>query len=152
MHLVKLPWSYHTSSTVLTHWPLGDVAVRLVSKAVIIQKSDFTNEMSTLLQAMAWCYQALNHYFSQCWPRSMSLYGIIVLQYVNSFEYWHMKSMCTQSSNEMLWLDFDGLVKEKHNSIVTSYNKPSISRLDIRILILGNVCVMNSHKVTCIMM
>ena len=32
---------------------------------------------STLVQVMAWCRQAPSHYLSQCWPRSMSSYGII---------------------------------------------------------------------------
>ena len=31
---------------------------------------------STLVQIMAWCHQASNHYLSQCWPRSVSPYGV----------------------------------------------------------------------------
>ena len=31
---------------------------------------------STLVQAMAWCRQATSHYMSQCWPRSLSSYGV----------------------------------------------------------------------------
>ena len=27
-------------------------------------------------RVMAWCHQATSHYLSQCWPRSMSPYGI----------------------------------------------------------------------------
>ena len=33
---------------------------------------------------MAWCRQATSHYLSQCWPRSMSPYGITRPQWVNS--------------------------------------------------------------------
>ena len=36
---------------------------------------DLTDDMSTLVQVMAWCHQASSHYLSQCWPRSMP-YGI----------------------------------------------------------------------------
>ena len=34
------------------------------------------DDKSTLVQVMAWCRQATSHYLSQCWPRSMSPYGI----------------------------------------------------------------------------
>ena len=37
---------------------------------------DFTDDQSTLVQVMAWCRQATSHYLSQCWPRSMSPYGV----------------------------------------------------------------------------
>ena len=36
-----------------------------------------------LVQVMAWCHQASSHYLSQCWPRSMSSYGITRTQWVN---------------------------------------------------------------------
>ena len=32
---------------------------------------------------MAWCHQATSHYLNQCWPRSMSPYGITRPQWVN---------------------------------------------------------------------
>ena len=32
---------------------------------------------------MAWCHQATSHYLSQCWPRSISPYGITRPQWVN---------------------------------------------------------------------
>ena len=38
---------------------------------------------STLVQVIAWCCQATNHYPSQCWPRSMSPYGVIMPQWVD---------------------------------------------------------------------
>ena len=38
---------------------------------------DFVDDKSTLVQVMAWCRQATSHYLSQCWPRSMSPYGIL---------------------------------------------------------------------------
>ena len=45
---------------------------------------DLTDDMSTLIQVMAWCHQATSHYLSQCWPRYMSPYGITRPQWVDS--------------------------------------------------------------------
>ena len=42
-----------------------------------------TDDKSTLVQVMAWCHQATSHYLSQCWPSSMSPYGINRQQCVN---------------------------------------------------------------------
>ena len=42
--------------------------------ALIWMSLDFTDDQSTLVQVMAWCHQAASHY--QCWPRSLSPYGI----------------------------------------------------------------------------
>ena len=42
----------------------------------------FTNEKSTLVHVMALCCQAPGHYLSQFWPRSMSSYVVIRLQWV----------------------------------------------------------------------
>ena len=35
-----------------------------------------TDDKLTLVQLMAWYRQATSHYLSQCWPRSVMLYGI----------------------------------------------------------------------------
>ena len=43
---------------------------------------DLTDDKSTLVQVMAWCRQATSHYLSQCWPRSVSPYGITRPQWV----------------------------------------------------------------------
>ena len=37
---------------------------------------DLTDDKSILVQVMAWCRQATSHYLSQCWPRSLSPYGV----------------------------------------------------------------------------
>ena len=42
-----------------------------------------TDDKWTLVQVMAWCRQATNHYLSQCWPISMLPYGVIRPQWVN---------------------------------------------------------------------
>ena len=44
---------------------------------------DITDDKSTLVQVMAWCCQATSHYLSQCWPRSLSPYGVTGPQWVN---------------------------------------------------------------------
>ena len=43
---------------------------------------DHTYDKSTLVQVMDWCRQATSHYLSQCWPRSMSPYGVTRPQWV----------------------------------------------------------------------
>ena len=43
---------------------------------------DLTEDKSTLVQVMAWCRQATSHYPSQCWPRSLSPYGVTRPQWV----------------------------------------------------------------------
>ena len=45
--------------------------------ALIWMSLDVFDDQSTLVQVMAWCRQAVSHYLSQCWPRSLSLYGVI---------------------------------------------------------------------------
>ena len=44
---------------------------------------DLTDDKSTLVQVMAWCRHATSHYLSQCWPRSMSPFGVTRPQWVN---------------------------------------------------------------------
>ena len=45
---------------------------------------DLTDDKSTLVQVMAWCRQATSHYLSQCWPNSLSPYGVTKPQWVHS--------------------------------------------------------------------
>ena len=49
-----------------------------------------TNDKSTLVQVMAWCHQATSHYLSQCWPSSMSPYGVTRPQYVKNKFQWNL--------------------------------------------------------------
>ena len=58
--------------------------------ALIWMSLDFADDQSTLVQVMAWCRQATSHYLSQCWPRSMSPYGVTGPQWVNP---WHAESI-----------------------------------------------------------
>ena len=43
---------------------------------------DLSSEKSTLVQVIAWCRQAAIHYLSQCWPSSISPYGVTRPQWV----------------------------------------------------------------------
>ena len=47
---------------------------------------DLTDDKSTLVQVMAWCIQATSHYLRQCWPRSLSPYGITRPQWVKFWQ------------------------------------------------------------------
>ena len=52
-------------------------------KIILKWKSEgLTDDKSTLGQVMAWCRQATSHYLTQCWPRSLSPYGVPRPQWV----------------------------------------------------------------------
>ena len=50
--------------------------------AQIWMSLDFNDDQSMLVQVMAWCRQATSNYMSQCWPRSLSPYGVTRPQWV----------------------------------------------------------------------
>ena len=84
----------------LTHWPLGIGGWDIFCKMALRWMSlDLFDDKSTLVQVMAWCCQATSHYLSQCWPRSMSPYGVTRPQWVNSLRpsdaILHQRSMST---------------------------------------------------------
>ena len=63
-------------TVVIDGWGIsGGIALRWMSL-------DYTDDKSILVQVMAWCRQATSHYLSQCWPRSMSPYGVTRPQWV----------------------------------------------------------------------
>ena len=81
----------------LAHCPLWDKAVilkvfsnflysiaawALTGTSLRWMLQNLTYENSALVQVMAWCHQATSHYLNQCWPRSISLYGVNRLQWV----------------------------------------------------------------------
>ena len=83
----------------LTHWPLGNENFKHeIFKQIFVidgwgiscyitliwMSLDFTDDQSTLVQVMAWCCQATSHYLSQCWPRSLSPYGVTRPQWVKT--------------------------------------------------------------------
>ena len=78
----KLEWNFMHSIfqiiSVIDGWVIScELAFRWMSL-------DLTDDKSTLDQVMAWCRQATSHYLSQCWPRSLSPYGVTRPQWFNS--------------------------------------------------------------------
>ena len=47
-----------------------------------------TDDEWTLVQVIAWCCQATSHCRSQCWPRSVSPYGVTRPKWVNA-KFWN---------------------------------------------------------------
>ena len=88
---------------------------------------NFTDDQSTLVQVMAWCRQATSHYLSQCWPRSLSPYGITRPEWVKGP--WDIKSM-RNSLRESAQYEINGLAQQRRNSselameLSLSYTKP----------------------------
>ena len=94
------PSRYRWENT-LTRWPLGDLSKFLkviwsqfqwyvdgwvMSPEIALKLMSLvpaTNK-SILVQVMACCHQATSHYRSQCWPRSLSPYGVTRPQWVNT--------------------------------------------------------------------
>ena len=64
---------------------------------------NLTDDESTLVQVMAWCRQATSHYLRQCWPRSLSLYGVTRPQWVKS------QSVYIQDPNSVITVPADVL-------------------------------------------
>ena len=103
---------------------------------------DFTVDQSTLVQVMAWCRQATSHNLSQCWPRSLSPYGVTRPQWVNveGLFIWFCRSTAGAHLPNTLPISvyrFDGLVWDSNNSralpmgALQSCSKPSIYASDI---------------------
>ena len=49
---------------------------------------NLTDDKSTLVQVMPWCRQATSHYLNQCWPRSLTPYGVTRPQWIKKFAQW----------------------------------------------------------------
>ena len=74
-------WSWHIISVLIDGWVIScELALKWKSL-------DLTDDKSTLVQVMAWCHQATSHYLSQCWPRSLSPYGVTRPQWVKTITY-----------------------------------------------------------------
>ena len=71
---------------------------------------DLTDDKSTLVQVMAWCRQATSHYLSQCWPSSMSPYGVTRPQWVKDRYVDHFLWNCPHANvtTPRLWLMNNG--------------------------------------------
>ena len=84
---------------------------------LIWMSHDLTDVKSTLVQVMAWCRQATSHYLSQCWPRSVSPYGITRQQWVKLF--------MSQLDNAYLLISNWGLCP------VFVYHQPNLTMLSL---------------------
>ena len=81
------------------------ISSKLVLKWIPIH---FTDGKSTLVQVMAGCRQAPSHYLSQCWPRSLSPYGVTRPQWVKTWLLLHYNTRSTQKSpvrQQNAWFD-----------------------------------------------
>ena len=65
---------------------------------------DLTDGKLTLVQVIAWCNRATSHYLSQCWPRSISPYGVTSTKRVkrNSWRYPFLRNL-NKMSLYVLW-------------------------------------------------
>ena len=70
---------------------------------------DLSDDKSALVQVMAWCRQATSHYLNQCWPRSMSPYGVTRPQWVQCCARWWVTwclVCCRGSGRDSDWYCF----------------------------------------------
>ena len=91
--LIPILWFHMTLNSLVpgryecdSKYVISILFYRLVSSDLLmIMPSDecLTDDQSTLVQVMAWCLQATNHYLSQCWPRSLPPYGVTRPQWVH---------------------------------------------------------------------
>ena len=107
----------------LTQWPLGSwssisgcylklITFKLIPRIDIMSTcceitlgdmaETLADEQATLVQVMAWCRQTTSHYVSQCWPRSMALYGVTKLQWVNLPQVIIISSSARMQQSDML--------------------------------------------------
>ena len=104
MHVIIDPWCDHSFSALMKRAPYTNLFSAIKPSAVdhkplrferIMSKrglgrahcdansnwsrvnfTELTDDKSTLVRAMAWCRQATSYRLSQCWPRSVSPYGV----------------------------------------------------------------------------
>ena len=66
---------------------------------------------------MAWCPRATIHYLGQCWPRTMSPYGVTGPQWVNGYDKWK-RSLTNENEfgigSPPQLLTHDDVIKWKH--------------------------------------
>ena len=55
-----------------------------ISYEIALTWIPLTEDKSKLVHVMAWCRQATSHYLSQCWPRSLSPYGVTRHQWLKT--------------------------------------------------------------------
>ena len=90
-------WVIFKQILVTDVWVIScEITLRWVSQGL-------TDNKSTLVQVLAWCRQATSDYLNQCWPRSMSPYGVTRLQWVNTLRPKKMAAILKKSSIALSW-------------------------------------------------
>ena len=122
----------------LTHWPLAPIELNFrysifwiisvidgwgisCELALRWMLLDLTDDKSTLVQVMAWCRQATSHYLSQCWPRSLSPYGVTRPLWVNCSSTWQY------SCNIAVLSHWQGRVDYKFNPLGAKFFRVNIN-------------------------
>ena len=88
---------------------------------------DHICDKSTLVQVTAWCHQATSHYLSQCWPRSLSPYGVTRPQWVNIFLVWYIIILISVYLklliiNQTNWMTLKTFIQSRHFEWVCPFN------------------------------
>ena len=79
--------------SVIDGWgSFGEIALRWTSLYL-------GDDNSTLVQVMAWCHHATSHYVNQCWPRSLTAYGVTRPQWVKLIYLYYSWYLC-----HIIWL------------------------------------------------
>ena len=77
---------------------------------------------------MAWCRQATSHYLSQCWPSSLSPYGVTTPQWVNSL------NTGTLLITVRCWYDCVDFLPNSHNRMRSNLDSCCIAVFSVNIL------------------
>ena len=97
--------------------------------ALIWMSLDLNDEKSTLVQVMAWCHQTASNYLSQCWPRSLSPYGVTRPQWVKLVIFKlisriHILGISCEIPHRWMSQDLTILVHVTVNGLVPKWIKP----------------------------
>ena len=98
----------------------------------------FTDPKSTLTQVMAWCCQATSHCLSQCWPSSLSQYGITSLQCIENVAVpiCYPPTSCVQICSKLFIIKSNSLFQRKESSV----------RCWSDVCVWGNTCRHRPHE------
>ena len=85
LDLSSFLWCQVTSRYCVYYKMLNLSCCKFISTPVKLLSGEYHNtfDKSTLVIAVAWCCHATSHYLNQCWPRSISPYGVTRPQWVN---------------------------------------------------------------------
>ena len=110
--------------------------------ALIWMSLDCTDDQSTLVHVMAWCHQATSHYLSQCWPRSLSPYGVTRPQWVEvrcvpTTPLWTINLALCQDTYDQVYLPLSEHPR-KNNKLI-----PSSKLIQSILVTLNAMCIWN---------